>query len=128
MNARHAQWIRYTLFSVMLLTLDLWVICALLLSRAEPRMAVIQEDPVLAEYRRHITRQMHLLTASGCFRSTDACLDYAEEMVTYTEEGMTLDEYRHYLVEGLDTLWNRGCLKAVGDCQRFTPGGEGWPW
>jgi hypothetical protein len=139
MNERQTQWIGYTLFSSLLLALDLWVICALLLSRAEPRVAAIQEDAVLAEYRRHVSYQMHLLTASGCFRSTDACLDYAQEMVTRTRDGMTRDGYRRYLVEGLDTLWNRGCLKAAGDCQTFTfdspndspdetAGGEGWPW
>ena len=113
MNERHAQWIRYTLFSSLLLALDLWVICALLLSHTEPRAAATQEDPVLAEYRRHVTRQMHLLTGSGCFRSTEACMEYIERTPEPSVTPLDFSRVSFMDVSCADELLNKLLLRLM---------------
>jgi len=86
--------------------------------RVESRTIVIQDSPEVARFRSELTYNMHLVTESGCFRRSEACLQYAEEIVTHTEDGLTVEKYRRYLNEALDDLWGRKCFRKVGTCKQ----------
>ena len=115
-----AYWGYTSSIALLLVALDVLILLAAGPSPTRSRAVVIHEAPELAQYRDHVAHQMHLLTRSGCFDPSDACLRYAAEMVTHAEEGLTIEGYRQYLVEGLNAMWKRRCLRDGGGCSEFT--------
>ena len=118
MTKKRTRIVQYVLLILLLAVLDLGVIHAYLSRHTEPQAVVIQEDPALAAFRYDVARRMGILTRSGCFNSTDGCLDYANEMIFHTEESLTLDTYRQYLVDGMEHLWQRKCIKHIQGCPK----------
>ena len=118
MNKKRASYLRLILFLLVLDVLDVAVIRAVLPVHTEPQVVVIQENPGLAEYRQQVAHDMDILTRSGCFHSSDTCLQRVATMVSHTEQGMTPETYRQYLSDGVDTLWQRRCIKHVPGCPK----------